>query len=241
MTTINTIQDLHRILRENPEWRDELRRTLLTEDLLNLPAAHEAFVTEMREFVAEVREFVAATNRRFDENNRRLDNLDTRMDRMSHDFRNFRGNFAETAAVKDAVGIAMAMSDAKGVPIDETIIEVLSPDKRRALARAYGSDNLAAIPREDRRTFYRSDLIMEVQQEDGETFYIAVEASYTCNGRDTRRALTHADLLTKFTNKTAWPAIAGVRIDRQIQETIDSGQVLWYQLEEENLEPPEHA
>ena len=82
---------------------------------------------------------------------------------------------------------------------------------------------------------------MEVQQEDGETFYIAVEASYTCNGRDTRRALTHADLLTKFTNKTAWPAIAGVRIDRQIQETIDSGQVLWYQLEEENLEPPEHA
>ncbi len=241
MTTINTIQDLHRILRENPEWRDELRRTLLTEDLLNLPAAHEAFVAEMREFVAEVREFVAATNRRFDENNRRLDNLDTRMDRMSHDFRNFRGNFAETAAVKDAVGIAMAMSDAKGVPIDETIIEVLSPDKRRALARAYGSDNLAAIPREDRRTFYRSDLIMEVQQEDGETFYIAVEASYTCNGRDTRRALTHADLLTKFTNKTAWPAIAGVRIDRQIQETIDSGQVLWYQLEEENLEPPEHA
>ena len=241
MTTINTIQDLHRILRENPEWRDELRRTLLTEDLLNLPAAHEAFVAEMREFVAEVREFVSATNRRFDENNRRLGNLDTRMDRMSHDFRNFRGNFAETAAVKDAVGIAMAMSDAKGVPIDETIIEVLSPDKRRALARAYGSDNLAAIPREDRRTFYRSDLIMEVQQEDGETFYIAVEASYTCNGRDTRRALTHADLLTKFTNKTAWPAIAGVRIDRQIQETIDSGQVLWYQLEEENLEPPEHA
>ena len=241
MTTINTIQDLHRILRENPEWRDELRRTLLTEDLLNLPAAHEAFVAEMREFVAEVREFVAATNRRFDENNRRLGNLDTRMDRMSHDFRNFRGNFAETAAVKDAVGIAMAMSDAKGVPIDETVIEVLSPDKRRALARAYGSDNLAAIPREDRRTFYRSDLIMEVQQEDGETFYIAVEASYTCNGRDTRRALTHADLLTKFTNKTAWPAIAGVRIDRQIQETIASGQVLWYQLEEENLEPPEHA
>ena len=80
MTTINTIQDLHRILRENPEWRDELRRTLLTEDLLNLPAAHEAFVAEMREFVAEVREFVAATNQRFEAIDRRFETIDRQFD-----------------------------------------------------------------------------------------------------------------------------------------------------------------
>ena len=29
MTTINTMQDLTRLLREHPEWRDELRRELL--------------------------------------------------------------------------------------------------------------------------------------------------------------------------------------------------------------------
>ena len=37
MTTINTIHDLHRILVEHPEWRDELRRILLTKELLELP------------------------------------------------------------------------------------------------------------------------------------------------------------------------------------------------------------
>ncbi len=59
MTTINTIQDLNRILRDHPEWREELRRTLLTEELLELPERFSAFVAEMREF-AEV------TNTRLD-------------------------------------------------------------------------------------------------------------------------------------------------------------------------------
>ncbi len=37
MTTINTIDDLLRIVRENEEFRVALRRELLTEDLLALP------------------------------------------------------------------------------------------------------------------------------------------------------------------------------------------------------------
>lgn len=37
MATINTIHDLIRLLRENKEWRDAVRRELLTEELLELP------------------------------------------------------------------------------------------------------------------------------------------------------------------------------------------------------------
>ena len=57
MATINTLQDLNQALRDNPEWREELRRTLLTEELLALPDTQASLA-------AEVREFVAATNRR---------------------------------------------------------------------------------------------------------------------------------------------------------------------------------
>jgi hypothetical protein len=35
--TVNDVNDLIRILKEHPEWRDELRRVLLTEELLQLP------------------------------------------------------------------------------------------------------------------------------------------------------------------------------------------------------------
>ena len=46
MTTINTIEDLIRLLDENPEWLEALRKRLLTRDLLELPAKFDRFVEE---------------------------------------------------------------------------------------------------------------------------------------------------------------------------------------------------
>ena len=44
-----------------------------------------------------------------------------------------------------------------------------------------------------------ADLIVEVTDSDGEVCYVAAEASYTVNGRDTERAIRNAGLLTKLT------------------------------------------
>ena len=275
MATINTTDDLIRLLHEDQEFRTAARRELLTEELLALPALHAALATE-------VRDFVKAANQRFDaiENSliqlnqktdgleqktdsleqktdrleqktdrleqktdrleQKTDRLDANVRRLSHDFRNFRGNFAVNAAERDSTDIAIVLSEAKGLDIDETSVNVLSREQIRAMARAYGSENLAAIPKGDRRSFYLSDLIMEVSKEDGKSFYIAVEVSYTCNVTDTHRATTHADLLTKFTGRQAWAAVTGVRIDRRIQSMIDEGTVLWYPVEEEELEPDDY-
>ncbi len=62
MTTFNTIEDLERILSENEDWRNRIRRLLLTDELLTLPERHAEFVTEMRSFVAEMNSFVAEMN-----------------------------------------------------------------------------------------------------------------------------------------------------------------------------------
>ncbi|MEJ5365617.1 MAG: hypothetical protein WHS86_10970 [Desulfosoma sp.] len=43
---IDTIHDLIRILKDQPEWKEELRRLILTEELLALPAAFERFRQE---------------------------------------------------------------------------------------------------------------------------------------------------------------------------------------------------
>ena len=108
-------------------------------------------------------------------------------------------------------------------------------------ARGYGSQDLTSIPRGDRISFYQSDVIIEVSKEDDETYYIAVEVSYTCNVRDTRRAMTHAALLTKFTGKQAWAVITGVCVDRRIQSLIDEGKVFWYPTNDSDLVPLEDA
>ena len=49
MTTINTIEDLARILREQPTWAEALRALLLTQELLDLPARFDRFVEIQQE------------------------------------------------------------------------------------------------------------------------------------------------------------------------------------------------
>ena len=309
MTTINTIENLLRLVREDEEVRVALRRELLTEELLALPGqfavmldtqntmqesqaqmleTQNQLLTDMAETretqaqmletqnqlltdLAETRETqaqmfetqnqlladLAETRetqtqmletqnrilRDLDEVRetfgRRLDNIETNVGRISHDFRNFRGNYAQSAAVKDAVDIVIGLDEAKSLSLDETRVKVLTHEGITALAREYGTERLVAIPRRERRSFYRADLIIEATKADGQTSYIAVEASYTCDARDTDRALSHAALLTKFTGRQAWPVIAGVRIDRHIQPLIDSGKVFWYPLEDEDVGPAE--
>lgn len=92
MATFNTVDELIRILDEDPQLLEALRARLLTRELLDLPAAHAAFVaelqsfisgmeefrTETQSFIAEMRVFVAATNRR-------LDSLEARMEGGSTD------------------------------------------------------------------------------------------------------------------------------------------------------------
>jgi outer membrane murein-binding lipoprotein Lpp len=69
MTTINTMQDLTRLLRENPEWRDEIRRELLTEELLELP---QRFA-----------EYTKVTDRRLDGIDRKIDALTNNVNRLT--------------------------------------------------------------------------------------------------------------------------------------------------------------
>ena len=168
---------------------------------------------------------------------RRLGNLETRFGRLDHDYRNFRGNYAENAARKRAPSIAMYLDESKNLGIDELTIAVLSGPDILALAGEYGSDRLASIPRETRGSFYEADLIIRATKMDGSTFYVAVEASYTCDGRDTTRAMSHSRLITEFTGNEAWPAIAGVRLDRDIEPLINSGEVFWFAIEGDDLEP----
>lgn len=44
MTTINTIEDLIRLLDENPEWVEALRARLLTRELVEMPQTLARFI-----------------------------------------------------------------------------------------------------------------------------------------------------------------------------------------------------
>lgn len=87
MTTINTSDDLLRLLRENSDFRDAARRELLGEELLELPGKFNAFVDRQTELGNQLIQIVMAlannaggTDGRLDVIERRLDGIDNRLD-----------------------------------------------------------------------------------------------------------------------------------------------------------------
>ncbi len=94
--------------------------------------------------------------------------------------------------------------------------------------KAQRSGLTAGISRHNMRTFRRADLVIEAVNSDGDTQYVAVEISYTADGRDTERATRHAEYITRFTGVPAYAAIASVHIDNRIEDALteDSPQPL---------------
>ena len=228
MNTFSTVEELIQILDSDPELLAALRSRILTEELLNLPQTHAEFVTEMHGFVAEMREFVARMNDFVAATNRNFQ-------RLSNDFGNFMGAYAETAVEKNSIVIVMDLSEATGLGLDELTARNLEQKDLVAVARHSG--DTSDLSRSELRSFYQSDLVIEANDVSGETHYIAVEASYTCNGRDATRAISHARLLKRFTGHPAHPVIAGVRRDIGIQPEIEDGKVFWHQIDEDQLKP----
>ena len=242
MVTINTSDDLLRVLKENPEWKEAVRREILSEQLLNLPARFDQYVEEQQgfneeqrqfnaqtqEFIEEQRQFNAQTQEFIEEQrqfNARIDSFvvrtDARFGRLEGDLSNMKDEYSISKTVRDAEGIAYDMGF--------KFVGTLSISELLALVT---SNDTADLATGDLRSFRLADLVVEATDEDGATHYIAMEISYTADERDTYRALRNADYLARFTGHPAHAAIASIRNVNEIQHLIDSGQVYWYELED---------
>jgi cell division protein FtsB len=76
---LRDFQDLVRLLREHPDWREELRALLLTQELLTLPI----FVRELAAGQERLIETVAQLTVRLDQLTARMDQLTARMDQLT--------------------------------------------------------------------------------------------------------------------------------------------------------------
>ena len=263
MTTINNMEDLMRVLDENPEWVEALRARLLTRELLELPQMVSELVSTVRELAqriyhleerqagledsqarltesvarledsqARLTESVARLEDSHGELARRLTELveemarmGARQNRMQDDLGWLKGRIIYDIARNDAALIA----DDMGFTLEQTLVR---GDLRRLTERHDVSD----LPRGEVLSFHRADLIMLVADNDGNPHYIAVEVSFTVNGRDSRRALRNAELMTRFTGLPAVAAVAGVRYDWNLKETVESERLHWYEIPSEDLE-----
>lgn len=227
MTQINNIEDLVRVLDDNPQWVEALRVRLLTRELIELPEKFAAFITqtnqrfdvvdqrltdELVELPEKFAEFAIQTNQRFD-------GLETTVGRMGVDVGYLKGHRARDVAIYQAPIIARSMGLRR--------VRNLTPED---LLDITDNADTSAITRDELHSFHIADLIMEATDAQGKPCYIAVEVSFTVNGRDTNRALRNVRYLRSFTGEDAYAAVVGVHKDDRVQETLDAGEVFFYEL-----------
>ncbi len=162
---------------------------------------------------------------RFDGVDARLDGHDAMFKRITDDLGQLKGAHARNAALENAAIIARDL----GLRRTKSL-------SREELLDLIDASDTVGITVDDLRSFRVADLIIEAAAEDGEICYVAVEISYTANGRDTKRALRNAEFMTRFTGKRSFAVVSGLNRDDRIQDSIESGELFWHQLTPEQLE-----
>ena len=219
MTTINTMDDFARILRENPDWADTIRSLLLSKELLELPQTFAKFA-EANNLRLENLERVQVSILH------RLNNLEDGQKRMLDELGAIKGTFTYNVAYDEM----RTMLDEMGFQHRHT----LTRDEVRQLV---SSSDRTGLPIPDLRSFRRADFIVEVANESGQTGYVAAEASFTVDERDVTRAVRNAEYMTRFTGLPGWSAVMGVRRVNDVADAINSGQVYWFEIDEARLVP----
>ncbi len=228
MATINNIEDLVRVLDEHPEWLEAVRTRLLTRELLELPqtvARLDERQARIEENQAELTKGQAALVSGHAQLAEALARLEARQDRMQDDLGWIKGHIIYNIVRNDAGQIAREM----GFVLERSLV-------RGDLMRLTERQDVFDLPRGTLRSFHRADLMMQVADEEGGQYYIAVEASFTVNRRDSRRAIRNAELMTRFTGLPAVAAVAGVRYDWELKDRIEFDQLYWYEIPSEDLE-----
>ena len=247
MTSFNDLDGFLRALEQNPQWKEAVRALILGEELLQLPVQFiafvgrvsafidqtEAFITEQRQFNSEQKQFnermetFVEEQKQFNTEQRQFNEAFVRrLNRIEGDVGTFRAFFARDALQSEAMGIAMELG--------LEYVRILSQEELTQMTqRAVGR-----IPTNELRSFRRADLVIEAT-DGSSTHYIALEASYTADQRDTDRAQRNARFLTEFTGQTTHAVIASVRNDHYAEQQINSGAVYWLPLDDRGPAPVE--
>jgi hypothetical protein len=206
--TIDDFHDLIRLLEERPEWRQEMRRLVLTDALLALPEQFAEFrtTTEQRfqEFAVaqkqtaeHVQEFAKAQQRTDERLSELADTVRILADGVGH----LKGEALENRY------------RTKGLPYFSRLLRhthVLSEDELRTLVE--GAIDRGVLSDEQAEDIYEVDVIVHgVLKHNKQEAYLVVDVSWGVGPDDVARAMRRASLLAQAV-ALAVPVVAGVWI-----------------------------
>ena len=220
MTTanaINTIEDLTRILRERPEWRDEIRKLVLTDELLTLPQRFS--------------EYAASTDRRLDELTQIVQELARGQQELTQRLQELTQRFEQYAEITNrrVSNLEGRVGNLEGSHYEAKVVRLLPTRIRHEKVanlnnpqvvypvngNAPALDSLiqialnnGAISHEQMIDLTDADAIIAAD----DNRYAVVESSITLAERDINRAIARAALMSIIAGSETVPVVASANI-----------------------------
>ena len=214
MATINTIHDFIRLLRENEEWRDAVRRELLTEELLELPQRFAEYVVANDKRMGHIEQDVAATKETVGGLQETVGGLQETVGGLQRSVDSLRGYALESKLTRKLMPLVSREFDVRRIyPIWTPDVTAIYGNIREFLDKIEDAAEGGAISDDEEIRLKVTDLILRSQRKaDRSTLWFAVEASGVINDDDLTRARRSADLIQKIYGQDAIPLVYGYHI-----------------------------
>lgn len=231
--TVEDFHDLIELLAQHPEWRAELRRHVLSEDLIELPA----LVRQLVEAQARAEARLAGVEARLERVEGRLEGVEGRMDRVEAALERLTEIQARIVTRLGRVEDRLGSLDGKMLEVDyaRRAPSYFSPIARRLRVVEDGpladllddAVDAGQLTDDEREEIMRADLVLTGRQrQDGHDVYLVAEISVGVRPHDVERAATRAALLAKL-GKPALPVVAGESVTEQAA-ALAREQGVWY-------------
>jgi hypothetical protein len=242
--TVKDFHDLIRLLEERPEWRSELRRFLLPDEMLEVPrlvrelAEAQRRTEERLEGLAARVEQLAEAQRRTEERVEQLAEAQRRTEAGVEELRaaHVRMEGALERLTAQVRLLTNETAQLKGSDLERRYRERAPAYFARLMRRihALSSEEIAALVDDaeergelseaERDELFDVDVVVRgLSRDDGAEAYLAVEVSGGVGRYDVERALRRAELLQRLTGTRTIPVVAG-------QAITDEGERLARQL-----------
>ena len=113
-------------------------------------------------------------------------------------------------------------------------VRLLDPGE---IVRMTMTDAAQEFDQSDLNSFRDCDLIIAAQSPSEGDCYITVEVSFTVDHSDISRAIKHAEMVTRFTGKPAFPAVSGVESADVTERRLSTDAVHMHRLPLSSVQP----
>ena len=208
-----TFADIIRALKEHPEWLEELRKIILTTELIELP-------------------------RKFEELLENVKKLDKKVDRIEQDMAVLKQDVAMLK--QDVAYLKGEFGRFKGREFERTIREkyyayfgkLLRKSKlvnfEEILPLLESAEDKNLITEEQKLSVLQLDLLVSGElKPTKKRVFLAVEVSYSLHEEDIERLVERANILAHLLKKEVIPVLVSVEVKREIEKKIeDKGALL---------------